>query len=630
MNPPTAGSPISSPPSQPGLLFALTLPLLLFGLYAGLLVLSLGLTSWVTHDHPAEPAARRVTDAAERAALSQLATPAKHAGATILLITTFASAHASVNEGPALWYALASISVPLLIGAAVYFSARKLVRTSGQLVDLSGSDSRVALTSRSVLAAVLCCEAAVGLVILGLHTLAGQELSSSASLTVVMIGTFSASVAAVVFARSSSAILLSTAKADREALSPNPASLAILVAESFHGPLVRLLTLIVISAFGHLALLTSVGKDATADSLWLFPHLLKLLGLFALVFAGFVVRNNEEETSAGWTRGALVFLVLMIAGAWALSSELPDTWARSVPSGLTFFFLLLGATAWAAPAPTAQQNAGLLIGVASRFGSLGAFITLLLTLLIATSLAPEEVALPEGALVRLVMAGSLAAAPLALSWFLASELGHGSGRCAELAYAGQRGPIRFSVTPSSGLLGLFPLLCFTASVAATSGALLEQTTVSGRLLLLLCLGVMLGGSILVALLGSLERTSLAAGDRVASLIREHHAKVDPTGHMNFELVVDAVRRSSANGVPVWMALIASSALLILGLRFVLPAPLFQSLGFGLTVGVAAAGSLIAWSLHDSGSEVKRTFGRLALVSSVVQATWLFASTLVQS
>ncbi len=608
----------------------MTLPLLLFGLYAGLLVLSLGLTSWVSHDHPAEPAARRVTDAAERAALGQLAAPAKHAGATVFVIAAVASASTSVNAGPTLWYALAPISVPLLIGAAVYFSARKLVRTSGQLVDLSGSDSRIALTSRSVLAAVLCCEAAVGLVILGLHTLAAQELSSSASLTVVIIGTFSVSAAAVVFARSSGAILLSTAEVDHETTSPNPASLAVLVAESFHGPLVRLLTLVVVSAFGHLALLTSVGKDPTADSLWLFPHLLKMLGLFALVFAGLVVRNQEEETSAGWTRGALVFLILMVAGAWALSSELPDTWSRSVPSGLTFFFLLLGATAWAAPAPTTQRSAGLLIEVASRFGSLGTFVTLLLTLLIATSLAPEEVALPRGALVRLVMAGSLAAAPLALGWFLASELGHGSRRCAELAYAGQRGPVRFPVIPSPGLLGLFPLLCFTALVAATSGALLEQITVSGRLLLLLCLGVLLGGSIVVALLGTLERTSLAAGNSVTSLIREHQAKVDPTGHMDLELVVDAVRRNSTKGALVWMALIASSALLILGLRYLLPAPFFQSLGFGLTVGAAAAGSLIAWSLHDSGSQIKRTFGRLALVSSVVQATWLFASTLVQS
>src|SRR5690606_25065057 len=127
-----------------------------------------------------------------------------------------------------------------------------------------------------------------------------------------------------------------------------------------------------------------------------------------------------------------VFLVLMIAGAWALSSELPKTWARSVPSGLTFFFLLVGATALVAPRRRSLQASpasGLLQGLAARTGSLSVFVVLLLTLVIATSLAPEDVALPGGALSRLVMAGALATAPLAVCWHLAVEVSDGSNRC---------------------------------------------------------------------------------------------------------------------------------------------------------------------------------------------------------
>lgn len=611
----------------------MTLPLLLFGLYAGLLVLSLALASWVSHDHPAEAAARRVTDATERAALGQLGAPAKQAAGTMVGVAIVAGIYANFNAGPALWVVLAAVSIPLMIGAAVYFSARKLVRTSGQVVDLTTSDSRVSLTSRSVLAAVLCCEAAVGLAILGLHSVARQELSSADSLIVAIVGAFSTSAVALIFARSSAAILLSTADISAEAADPNPASLAILVAESFHAPFVRLLTLIVVSAFGHLALLTGIGNEEAPSSLWLFPHLLKLLGLFALVFSGMVVRNYEEETSGGWTRSALVYLVLMIAGAWALSSELPETWARSVPSGLTFFFLLIAATAWVAPAPRnspVQRNVGLPPGVAARFRSLGTFITLLLILIIATSLAPKDTALPDGALVRLLLAGSLATAPLALCFHLANEVGSGSRRCADLAYSGQLGPPRPQVSPSSELLGLFPLLCFSAIAAATSGGLLRQVAVSGPLLLLWCLGALLGAGIIVALLGSLERTCQSAWTQVASLIRDHQTAIDPSRQLNFESAVEAVRQGSSHGVPVWMALVSSSALLIAGTRFFLPAPHFQALGFGLAVGAASAGTLIAWSLHDSNSQLQRTFGRLALVSCVVQATWLFASSLVQS
>jgi hypothetical protein len=185
------------------------------------------------------------------------------------------------------------------------------------------------------------------------------------------------------------------------------------------------------------------------------------------------------------------------------------------------------------------------------------------------------------------------------------------------------------VLPSPGLLTLFPLLCFAAFISSMSGMTAGQLTLSGPLVLLWCLGALIGAAVVVTVLASLETSCVPAERRIAAMIRDHQVATDPSGPLNFEAAFETVRGVGSLGVPVWITILASSAVLIFTLRFFLPIPLVQSLGLGLALGAATAGTLVAWSLQDSHSQIKRTFARLALVSSLVQVTWLFATTLVQ-
>ena len=143
----------------------LNLPLLLLGLYAGLLALSLAVAGWVGHAQTASDPARRVTDAGERAALLHLVAPAKLALLAVALLGALGASASAFVEGPTLAILIAPVLGAVAVHGAVYFSSQKLLRASAQVVGGRGADHRLTVRSRSLLAAVLCCEATVSLIL---------------------------------------------------------------------------------------------------------------------------------------------------------------------------------------------------------------------------------------------------------------------------------------------------------------------------------------------------------------------------------------------------------------------------------------------------------------------------------
>jgi hypothetical protein len=299
-----------------------------------------------------------VTDAAARAGLLHLAAPLRLAAAGVVLFTGLCAAVAFLTGVPAKWFVLGPLLAPLLVAAAVFYCARSALRTVGQLVGMTGADAKLVLTGRSVLGLVLCCEAALGLVILGTYSLAIGELTVGQTRFLVYLVGSSIALFLVIFARATtSAEFAAYGGTESAPVGPHAGSLALLVSATFHAPLLKLVALVVLSTLGHCALLSAGGVPGHQGHLWLYPHLLKLLGLFGLLFAGMVVRTSEEESGAeGWIRGAIVYLVLMVAGGWSLSSQLPTDWARSVPAGLSFFYVSLGLSLWLSNESETRRN----------------------------------------------------------------------------------------------------------------------------------------------------------------------------------------------------------------------------------------------------------------------------------
>ena len=258
----------------------MNLPLLLLGLYAGLLALSLVFASWGGHSYPPPDAARRVTHAGERVVLLHLVAPGKLAAAALLLLSALGALSTIWWPGPPFALFLAPIVCTALVLGAVYFSCTRLLRTAGQVVGVHSSDQRVVLTSRSALSAVICAEATVSLVLLGLVVVVSPALGPAIASRMVLLTAMAIGICAVVFARALASALISGQPAETQQ-GPNPGSLAQLVARAFHGPGLRLLALVTLSAFGHYLLLLPTDPGELSAELWLYPHLLRMMGLMA-------------------------------------------------------------------------------------------------------------------------------------------------------------------------------------------------------------------------------------------------------------------------------------------------------------------------------------------------------------
>lgn len=605
----------------------MTLPLLLLGLYLGLLIVAIALASWAGHMIPAPDEARRVTDAAERAGLSHLGAAAKVALGASLLFSCLAGAFAIWKGFPTGWFAITPLVSPLLVGAALYYSGRKLLRAAGQLLGAGSSDERIVLTNRSVVGAVLCCEATIGLLLLSIYSLAAREVGPSAARLIVLLSGSSIALSAIVFARAAASAHFSVVEGTAgTAEEPHAGSLAALVSNTFHMPILRLITLVLLSTLGSCALLTLSHPDEgdASAALWLYPHLLRVLGLFGLLFAGMVARTSEDESGAeAWVRGAIVYLVLMIAGAWSLSSELPVGWALSVPSGLTFLYVALGLSVWFGGSQVERnQEATWGSQALDRLSPTLVFWGLVIVLLLATALTTGKQALPPNALVSLLLSGTLAVVPMAAVWVLARDLSATSSPTSRLAFVGKFYREPTAGSPSKRFLTVLPVLGFVVALCALSGVWSGAPAVSRIQLLLLGLGAGLACLVLGALVGLVEQACKKTISAIAALVSgKPEADAAP---LDFESAVNLCRDSISSSGVRWLLLASSPIVLALGALTFVPLPLFRALIMGLALGALVLGVAGELLLNIHPRSARRTLANLSLATGLAQALWLLA------
>lgn len=639
-----------------------SLPFLLLGLYLALLVLAVGLCSWVGHSaRPAEEA-RRVADAAERAGLGHLVAPLRLAVACVLVFTVLIGALSIIAGLPTKWFLLGPLVAPVLVATTLLYCARRALRTAGQLAGIAGADAKLILTGRSVLGLVLCCEAALGLVILGTYSLSTTELTFEQARFLSYVVGASIALFAVVFARATTSAEITSYGGTSDAPDgPHPGSLALLVSATFHAPLLKLVALVVLSTLGHCALLSIEGLSGQEEKLWLFPHLLKLLGLFGLLFAGLVVRTSEEEHGGeGWVRGAIVYLVLMVAGAWSLSSQLPADWARSVPAGLSFFYIAFGLSLWLStgasreaigisPRAEVDLNGALSVPRPGSGGSLGSqaylnvpsvllFLILLCILILGASLTPESgaaedasaaIQLPAGALSSLLLSAALSALPIVFTWLLATALSKGSRQAELLAYVGEKRSSSLR-TPSSRLLLALPMLASVIVLTSLTAAWNEAEMMDELTFTLFGVGAVFGGLTLAGLLGHVERACLKASREIAQLLRlqKQESERHPPGQsapINFEDAVVYCRQTTGASAFTWLLLCLTPCWVAGAALFFVPPLHFQTLTLGLGTGATllAVGMLLLQGTESEND--KRALSHLAFVSAIAQGLWLLAA-----
>ena len=582
-------------------------------------------------------------DAAERAGLGHLTAPLRLAAIAVALFTLLCGTLALVTGVAAKWFFLGPLVAPLFVAATVFYCARGALWTAGKLIGMAGADAKLVLAGRSVLGLVLCCEAALGLLILGTYSLSLGELTvSQARFLSYLVGS-SIALFLVIFARAAtSAQFASYGARENAPTGPHPGSLALLVSATFHAPFLKLVTLVLLSTLGHCALLSVGELPGQTGKLWLYPHLLKLLGLFGLLFAGLVVRTSEEESGGeGWVRGAVVYLVLMVAGCWSLSSQLPTEWARSVPSGLSFFYLSLGASLWLASTAHARSAGSLGRQARLNMPSFLLFLGLLLALILSASVTPETTSdgtendastlaqLPSSALLGFLLSGALAPLPIAFTWIMARTIAAGSREAEQLAYVGESrtGSAR---APSPRLLLALPMLSVVIVLTALGATWTERASIDGLMFTLFGLSAIFSGLTLIGLLGHVERSALKARGEVALLLSEQrvesvHLARSEAAPINFEAAVVRCRETTSTSALSWLLLCLTPSWAAGAALLMVPTGHFQSLALGLGTGATllAVGFLLLQG--TDADDNKRSFSNLAFISAVAQGLWLLAT-----
>lgn len=597
----------------------MNLPLLLLGLYSGILVLALSLASWLGHVLPPPEAVRRVTDAGERAALLHLLAPAKLSLIALLGLACVSGVSGAMGNGPVFALVSAALFAPILVLASLYYSSRKLLRASAQVVTGSGADQQLSICSRNLLVAVLCSEATVSLVLLGTYAIVSATVDAPQASRVVLVAASGIGLCSVIFARSSAGAMRASHQ-EGQLQGPHPGSLALLVAHGFHAPVLRLLTLVTLSALGHGILLLFVDGSGGDQKLWLYPHLLRVIGLMALCFGNLVVRTTESELpQTGWTRGAAVSLLLLIAGAWSLSADLPTQWARQVAAGLTFFFLIPSVFVWASSS-VSHRVGGRASELLPYIPAALCFAGLLCTLTFSVNLLPADLSLPNQTLLRLFVAAALSLTPMSVVWLMARDMSESYRHVSELSYLGGG---RLTVAgPSGGFTNLFPALTFTAAASALGNTILVPSG-SGSLGLIQTLGWVMGALVLWALLGMSEQTCIGPMRAISQLLASHQRKSTPPSTLNLELAVESSRDATRGGLR-WVLVALGPTLVVLALSFIVPAPELRSLALGMALGSAFLGVGLDWTPGESTPTERRVTGALSHVTCMGQALWLIA------
>ncbi len=577
--------------------------------------MALILASYSAHAHPAPEGVQRVSDAVERSVSTQLKSPAKWASASCVLIAGLGAWAALARDLPLLWPLLVPLLVALGFSSSLYIGARVIHRGVAQSVSMPTPHLALTHGTRSTLAALTITGATTSILNLGAHTFLGGALGTEGAELAVLSSSLTIAFISMLFARAAATSALTVHHGTKEAqLDPHGGSLAALVSSSFHTPLLWLCAWSTLSSLGHTALLLSAPGGG---ELWLYPHLVQLLGLLALVFGAWTARMAEGETAVhAWIRSAVVTVTLVIGGLWSLGSRLPSTAARVVPFGLTVFFVALAIAAWVSPRnPEASPSVGLSPG---RLLAPFAFSALVLVLGGAL-LVQTRAQLNADHVARLLCAAALAALPLAILWILTSQFDRVKHQIARLAFIEAAVGTR---SVSGGLarwVGFLPVLgglVLICSVEQFAPSPAQHST------LLLFAFAAAWGLLASALVGTM----------VSSLPRSYGSKLKPLVEPNdteaAALDLEAAGRVCAEAIgsktSIWLACAVAPALACVLLRQLLADPNSTWACWGIALGVGLGGTAQAFRSSQSTLGPQRMFGTMCLITSLAQVLLIFA------
>ncbi len=595
----------------------MTIPLLLLAIYAGILAASLALFSYNRHAHPAPESVSRVADAVERAVIAQLASPAKWSAGFAVVSSVVAGFVAHSTGMSLLWSTLVPPVVALITFAALFVAARSVQRGISQTVAMLIPGQALVHDARTTLGAVLLCGTTTFGVTLGAHALSCLDVGANQARFVALLGACMVAGISMILARAAATSALTAERGASDAdLDPNGASLAVLAGNSFLRPLLVLSAWSVVSAVGQSTLVLALPAEGQS---WLYPHLLQLLALLSLVFGAWVARSTNGETNvSGWVRAGLVTLVLLIASCWSLSSQLPVELARSVPAGLTFFFLSLSVFVFVTP--SAQLDESSLGRNADRFLSL-LMIGILVGVLVL-SLSHSETAQMSGKEVsRLIVGGALAALPLIVCWSICSNFDGARHSIARLAFIEPAVDGRSGNSTSNRLLGLLPILCvlvILGSLHLRAGGVDEAPS-----LMQMGFSILLG--LIFAATGSslVERGSDAFETHIRQLLKSNR---ESPRSVDLESASQVCAGSIARRTWLWLSVVLSPPFLCIVLQSTLAPGIAAWSAWGVALGVALFGSGHAWMLHHCRAESMKMFGTMSLVTCLAQVLLIFMVT----
>ena len=609
----------------------MTFPPLLLGLPFGTFVTALLVSGWVAHTRPLSADGRRIADAAERAGLTQGAFSLRIAGGALLVLTLLSVWLGSRLGAPLVAFAL----VPLAVGATALGSqllvARTLTRASCRQLASSGRDQKASLLSRSALAATLALEGASGLCVLWTFVAAERSLGPKLALQLSFVAAATIAVLGVVMGRTAAALLQTSVRLERRSSNalgdgarashvpgssevtrtPHAGSLAEVVATTFGRSVASAATLLSLSSLGHALLLAHtlvLTNEASSDAA-LYPHLLRSLGLLALLFGGWVVRSSERETPGwSWGRGTLVTFVLLVAGAWSLSQNLEDPLSRLLPGGASLFVAGVGAILLVAQLTTNSNSlfspAGRSTGSVDGDGSRalrselvcgGALAILGLLFFVSLELARGENAVPEALLPALFIACLLSLVSVLHVFRSASEIAFGSELSAHLTASNEARALGVNegMTPPPRLLtGYWPLALLLGFEA------LQLSNTSNGSLALRGLGGLFGVTALLLALAESVRAGAALRAAARQLVVDQDATETASTAPSFGAVLDLGQSAVRRGFWAPLVFVLGASALWLTLRALFPQLGFDAMASGFAAGALLVSSVLSWLGRD--------------------------------
>lgn len=560
-------------------------------------------------------------DAIERAALAQCSFALRIVGLALLLFFLLLTPLLIRSSSSFLWFFLPPFFVVLAGLAAGLGAVRLALRATFRLLGASGSDAQVLLLSRSSLAATLLIEGATGLALTGTFLVADRYLGTTTALQITFVVTAALGLLAALLshvARSLSHVgqtfplppaLIEERKSSYPlpVLPAHPGSLSELMAQTFGRALSSTALLLLVSSLGHAILLAHFSqlRHEAEDSLSLYPHLLRALGLAALTFGAFATRSSDREPLHwAWLRGLLVSFTLFIAAAWSLSSLLSDSvFARLLPAACTFLFLgvllIVASSPKFAPAP---QRLTTLSRNLQRFPSL--ILGLLLSALVLfffflLQVFQKDTPLPALLPYTLLSSCCLTLFPLLHSLQFSHQTTLGTQWSVSLIAAGEPGLTPAQPAPAAGPPSTYWLSStFLALLIGFEAVrLLSQAT---HTLAVLAWSLTFGVLSLLLVLVQSSQAKLTARLRAEEIVSDYFEAREVTSTApSFREVLDVGLRASRQGYFPLFALLLALPPLLLGFFFFFPQEEAKTVLVGLTLGVLLSAALVRAHRQDT-------------------------------